>query len=81
MRDSTDFETWLVTTKGLSEKSSKDVASRLRRAHKLVNFKLEEKDTRILQKLAESKDFLLLSVSIRSQVRRSIKLAKEMLSS
>jgi hypothetical protein len=79
VRDSSEFETWLRSKKGLNERSAKDVASRLRRANKIIKFSLEEKETRIFLKLAENAEFQRLSATIRSQLRRSVRLAKEML--
>ncbi len=73
------FKAWLKRSIGLSTESAKDVVSRLRRASNFVNVgaKLETDD--LLHQLAKHPDFKDLSGSVRSQLRRAIKLYREFL--
>jgi hypothetical protein len=73
------FKEWLIQSKGLSEKSAGDVQSRLNRAKKLVSFKATDKLKKIIDALNEDDDFNALTMTIRSQVRRAVKLHKEYL--
>lgn len=67
-----DFKEWLITEKKYSERSSKDVLSRLRRVNALL--KEDIIDNATLDKLINLEEFKSLSVSIRSQLKRAIKL-------
>lgn len=72
-----DFKRWLIKAKGLSEKSSRDVVSRLKRVQRIHSFKSGDKENKILNALAECDEFNNLSMFIRSQLRRSVRLYKE----
>lgn len=70
-----DFLEWLEKEKGMSHKSSGDVVSRLKR----VLLILGEKDISgiELNKLEEKAKFQALSITVKSQLRRAIKLYTE----
>ena len=70
-----DFREWLIKEKKYSERSSKDVLSRLRRVNTLVNEDVIDNTT--LDKLINLEEFKVLSVSIRSQSKRAIRLNME----
>lgn len=72
-----EISVWLVKEKGFGKKSSSDIVSRVKRA--LCEFEIETDDyvQNILYKLEQNKNFKLLSVSVRSQIKRAIKLYKE----
>jgi hypothetical protein len=72
-----DFKRWLIKAKGLSEKSARDVLSRYKRVQKIHTFKAGDKENKILNGLNECEEFNKLSMFIRSQLRRSIRLYKE----
>ena len=70
-----DFREWLIKEKKYSERSSKDVLSRLRRVNTLVTEDVIDNTT--LDKLINLEEFKVLSVSIRSQLKRAIRLNME----
>lgn len=70
-----DFREWLIKEKKYSERSSKDVLSRLRRVNTLANEDVIDNTT--LDKLINLEEFKVLSVSIRSQLKRAIRLNME----
>lgn len=70
-----DFATWLEKEKGFSHKGSRDAESRIKRVKGLL------KDSSITQEtiteLEKISDFTNLSISVKSQLRRSVKLYLE----
>ena len=66
------FSEWLVETKCLTERSSRDVVSRLKRVLVLINKSEITEDT--LQMLENNNEFQVLSMSVKSQLRRSVRL-------
>lgn len=72
------FKQWLIHNKGLSDRSSNDVISRLKRVCKILNRSEISSDT--VSALNQSSNFKALSTSVKSQLRRSIKLYEEYLS-
>lgn len=75
----TDMEQWLVQNKGFKKRSSQDVTCRIRRLNKLLPIpNKNDKDYEYyIFHLEKNKKFLLLSVNVKSQLRRSIKLYDE----
>lgn len=63
------FETWLVQSKGYTERSAKDVSSRLRRADKMQH--ISSFDDTYLFKLEHTPSFDQVNSSIKSQIRRA----------
>lgn len=66
---------WLLEEKEIGTKSAHDYASRLKRAIQLIGDK--QIDTDILDVLNNTEGFILLSVSVKSQIRRAVKLYLE----
>ncbi|MES9782042.1 MULTISPECIES: hypothetical protein [Bacillus cereus group] len=77
------FNTWLIEHRGMKEKSAKDVISRLNRVLKLIDLELDafnrEKVSydKIVDSLIQSSEFMQFSGSVKSQLKRSIKLYEE----
>lgn len=69
------FSEWLVETKCLTERSSRDVVSRLKRVLALINKSEITEDT--LNMLEKNSEFQLLTMSVKSQLRRSVRLYSE----
>lgn len=69
------FQVWLVECKQYTERSARDVQSRLRRA---LSYSQEEAVSEVtLQVMEENIEFQMLSVSVKSQMRRAVRLFKE----
>ena len=76
------FKEWLEGEKGLQKTSAKDVASRLRRAGKMVGSLNQLKENGVnLEQLEKKKEFLSLGVSVKSQLRAAVRHYKEYLGS
>ena len=69
------FSEWLETSKGFSRKSAHDAQSRLKRIFDLTGKNVVTVDT--LNELATNANFLALSVSVKSQLRRTTRLFLE----
>lgn len=67
-----EFLTWLLENKNMSIRSAKDVVSRLKRA--LLIIQCDKLNNRSIQALNSEANFLDLSVSVKSQLRRAISL-------
>ena len=75
--DSALFQEWLSAEKGLSERSSRDTVSRLSRANKLHPLSSETDLQTYIFELGRKPDFESLSPSVRSQLKRAVKLYSE----
>ena len=71
----TEFENWLMANKGMSERGSHDLSSRVRRALKALDE--EEVDEQTFARLYVSDAFKQYTVNVRSQVKRAITLYNE----
>lgn len=69
--DYVGFKKWLIEKHTYTDPSVKDIISRLRRANNILEFKNEDI---YLFRLSQCDDFLSASVSVKSQIRRSVKL-------
>ncbi|MDD4321819.1 MAG: hypothetical protein PHH31_09800 [Acidaminococcaceae bacterium] len=69
------FEMWLISTKGYSKKSSHDVLSRKKRVLTILG--TEKIDASTLSTLEKNLDFLALSMTVKSQLRRAVRLTLE----
>lgn len=67
-----EFEKWLYENQLLKLKSSRDVCSRLKRVMNILN--IEEINEHTIQKLNTNDDFNTFSASVKSQLRRAVKL-------
>lgn len=74
-----DFVNWLIRTKKFSPRAARDVLSRYRRAVEFLNVEqIKRKDIdEVLYLLSKEKAFSGLSVSVKSQLRRSLRLRYE----
>jgi len=77
MDDLENFRNWLTLTKKLNSRSSKDVVSRLKRVNKICTINEVSSPAEYFSKLADVGAFNVLTVFVRSQLRRSYKLYYE----
>lgn len=70
------FYAWLIENKGYSERTAKDVLSRLKRAERIIPF-CDEPDSFYLSKLGKQEEFKCLSVNVRSQIKKAVSLRAE----
>lgn len=73
-----EFREWLIKEKKYSVRASRDVQSRLKRALLLSGEK--EITLEIIAKIEANTEFKRLSMSVKSQIRRAVKLYQEYLS-
>ncbi len=66
-----EFKKWLKETQTYTDVSIKDIISRLRRANNILGFQNEDV---YLFRLEQCDEFQTLSVSVKSQIRKSVKL-------
>ncbi len=66
-----NFEKWLIESKSFSSRSASDITSRVRRADKFCKINGTPSDIYIY-KLQQIDDFLALSTSVKSQIKRAI---------
>ena len=71
-----NFEAWLIGTKNYSSRGAKDVISRCKRAEKMVPSNGED-EAHYIFALEQNEGFHCLSVNVRSQIKRAIKLKTE----
>lgn len=71
------FLTWLKSEKGLGERSARDVVSRLKRAMAIIGGDAITDES--LQVLNSDSSFANLTMSVKSQLRRSVSLYSEFL--
>ncbi len=69
------FNEWLEKEKGFSLRASHDAMSRLKRVQKLLE--TNEITAKSLDKLEKVAEFKTLSMSVKSQLRRTIRLYNE----
>jgi len=74
------FKVWLVKSVGLGKPSAKDVTSRLSRASKFVNTRSKIATDDLLHQLSKHPEFKACTVSVRSQLRRAVRLYRDFLS-
>lgn len=72
-----NFREWLINEKQYSDRASRDVQSRLKRA--LVLSAEEEVSAETLTKIESNIEFKGLSMSVKSQIRRAVKFYQEYL--
>jgi len=71
------FREWLVKEKQYSDRASRDVQSRLKRALALSGE--EDVSAETLAKIESNMEFKGLSMSVKSQIRRAVKFYQEYL--
>lgn len=67
----TEFKKWLIQKNKYTDASIKDIVSRLRRADSILTFRNEDI---YLFRLNQCGEFQKASVSVKSQIRRSVRL-------
>ena len=70
------FQEWLVSEKNYSPRSARDVVSRCKRAERILS-SAGQADAFYLFSLEQQDNYKLLSVNVRSQIKRAIKLKGE----
>jgi DNA (cytosine-5)-methyltransferase 1 len=71
-----DFQQWLIDNKKYQKRSASDVSSRINRVKIFVNLP-ESIDDNVISALDNNSEFKQLSYSVRSQLRRALRLLKE----
>jgi hypothetical protein len=69
-----DFQSWLVKTKGMQLKSARDVVSRFRRTSQYLDDTQGKKAEQAIFEMTQNEDFKRLSLFVRSQLKRAIRL-------
>ncbi len=69
------FEEWMINKKGYSWKSAHDVISRQKRVRNILN--IQKFNNRTIDTLEKNASFKKLSMSVKSQLRNSVRLALE----
>ena len=69
-----DFYNWLISEVGLKKRSARDVRSRLKRVEKFCKLKKKGNAGNIIKDLSANKRFNQLELSVKSQLRRAVKL-------
>ncbi|MCL2557490.1 MAG: hypothetical protein FWE09_03335 [Treponema sp.] len=72
-----DFREWLRDEKHLSKNSADDVISRIRRAKNIMDFDVPLEIETLLFHFMGKPAFKALTITVRSQLKRAIKLYKE----
>lgn len=70
------FQQWLIDVKSYKSKSASDVVSRINRVKSFIRLP-ELIDDNVISSLDENQDFKKLSNSVRSQLRRALRLLRE----
>ncbi len=71
------FYEWLTTSKGMKDRSARDVRSRLLRANGILNYEPECSAVIYLAQLSERDAFDAQSSNVKSQMRRAVRLYSE----
>ncbi len=72
-----EFYEWLKYNRGMGDRSSKDVISRLKRVVKISNLNSNNLEMITIESLESSKDYSCLSIYIKSQLKRAVVLYNE----
>lgn len=75
-----EFRQWLAQNTQHSEKAIRDVVSRMNRVDSIIEWSDNASETYLFY-LEQNKQFLELTASVKSQLRRSVRLYKEYLES
>lgn len=75
------FTEWLENKKGLSERSASDAKSRLNRANAILNFNDPSSPEIYLLALEKTNEFDIISRTVKSQLRRAVRLYSEYMKS
>jgi DNA (cytosine-5)-methyltransferase 1 len=72
-----DFREWLIVSKSLTKKSADDVVSRIKRAKNIMDVDVPIDIDTLLFHFIGKTAFKALTITVRSQLKRAIKLYKE----
>ncbi len=72
--DNESFKEWLTEEKGLSARVAKDVLSRLNRGKSFIDYDSAMPIDEVLMLLERRPDFISLTRSVKSQIRRALRL-------
>ena len=75
-----DFTAWLDSNVELSQRAVRDVVSRARRAWLMADLGNARTDAEIVRRLEEVPTYRTSSASVRSQLKRSVRLYREFVS-
>lgn len=78
--DEQGFDQWLKEKFNYIDKSARDVRSRVKRASKYIDPTKNVSDDELVFTMTQHPEFKILSMTVRSQLKRSIKLYREYLS-
>jgi DNA (cytosine-5)-methyltransferase 1 len=73
----TAFREWLISTKSLTKDSADDVISRVKRAKSIMAIDISVDADTLLFHFIGKPDFKALTATVKSQLKRAIKLYKE----
>ncbi|OBY78612.1 hypothetical protein BBG47_15875 [Paenibacillus sp. KS1] len=77
--DELSFEDWLMHNTSYSTKVARDVRCRAKRASKYINLSKNTSDDELIFTLTQHPEFLDLSPTVKSQLKKSVKLYREFL--
>jgi DNA (cytosine-5)-methyltransferase 1 len=72
-----DFKEWLISEKSLTKNSADDVISRIRRAKSIMEIDVPLDINTLLFHFMGKPAFKILTATVKSQLKRAIKLYKE----
>ena len=72
-----DFSKWVKSKIGLSGRSLKDVVSRAKRVSNFVDLSLKISDVALLSRLEKHSEFSKLPLTVKSQLRRALRLFRQ----
>jgi len=75
--DYADFREWLQNTKSLTKNSAEDVVSRIKRAKNIMEIDVPIDIETLLFHFMGKPAFKVLTITVKSQLKRAIKLYKE----
>lgn len=71
------FREWLIEHKKINRKVAGDILSRVNRASKIIDVNDLNSTAHLISDLISSVEFKVLTVSVRSQIKRSVILYRE----
>ena len=75
--DTNKYAEWLVRSAGLENRSARDVISRTRRVGGMISLDSKMQTCDLLHELGKKEQFKQLTISVRSQLRRALKLYRD----
>ena len=75
--DDEAFYRWLRSKKGFTNRPARDVISRVRRVDRLIKIPKGSTAEKLISKLSQRSEFKVLTSSVKSQLKRAIRLLKE----